>query len=211
MPLQIAVPIVKPKGVAEIEKAMRSHNISFSERGTKTEKTIKPGEFGAFITAYKNVVKHNIVECEAENGDASELKAMLLEMDLWQTQSREEKRSLRMASATKGNAMELFVVAFQEIPDGSTEFLTVNYTKTISVEERARYADAGAGTQCLKALCSFGIWNLVNHVQDEKARESERGMIRKLKQEQMAKYLLAAAYKPALEADGIVLDIVDEA
>lgn len=204
------MPIVKPKGIEQIEEQMRKHNVNFSKRGTKVERTLKPGTFPRFIEQYKRVVQKKIDAVKSHGDDASQLEEMLLDMDSWEFTSSEERRSLKMASAKRGNEMVLYVVAFSENADDSYNFLSVDYTRGIAVDERERYADAGAGTKALKAICTLGIWNLVNHCQDEAARAEEEEMIRKLKQEQVAKYFLAAAYKPALERDGVILEIVDE-
>merc|ERR1711933_219285 len=112
-----------------------------------------------------------------------------------------------MKSVHRGTTMILYVIAFQERADQSVDFLSVNYTKAIGVGVRERNSDAGTATKVMKGLCSFGIWNLVNHMQDESSHAEEMAMVQALQREQVAKYLLAMAYQSALARDGIILEI----
>merc|ERR1712008_206943 len=91
---------------------------------------------------------------------------------------------------------------------GSLAFSICTFTLIMSTS--ARNSDDGTTTQVMKAICSAGIWNLVNKMGDDADDAAEQEMVRTLQREQVAKYLLAVAYKTALARDGIILEIEDE-
>ena len=206
--MKITVPVVVPQGLEKIRRMMDEHNISFSEKGKRNYWRIKKDKFESFIEVQKKMTQKQIDAVMKEGGDASELRKTLDEMDTWAMSLQHESKALHMASALKGNTMCLYTKAFVENDDGSIDFLSIDYEKSLSVEARHRHADSSGLVQFAKGICTLGIWNIVDACQDGRAETQETEMINLLKQEQIAKYLLAAAFAPALEKDGVIVKFV---
>merc|ERR1712173_352317 len=98
-------------------------------------------------------------------------------------QASEKKSDISMSSTKRGNTVHIIVDAFQHDESSDTyKFMSVNLQRTVEIGEGRRYSSAGGGTKALKAICSLGIWNLVNHCQDEAAKE-EGELAKKLQDE----------------------------
>ena len=98
------------------------------------------------------------------------------------------------------------MVAFNEREDGHVDLLQIKYTKALGVKEGVRWANESWGTSTAKFLCTLGVWNLMDKLQDGKTEQEEKEMICKLQQEHVAKFLLCRAFHSSLERDGVIVE-----
>lgn len=201
-----------PKEADEIKELLAEHSVVFKEEVEVTNRKINAGQFPDFIEVYKRIIHKAISDIKATTGhkkeDYIELDNLLLDMDTWVFGPSYAKQKLKMCATKRGNSLVFDVMVYAEQPDASYAFKTLKFTKDLSIQERTRHGDSGAGTKTLKAICSLGIWNLVNHIQDEGAQVAEEEMIKKLQNEDIAKYFLAQSCAPTLQREGISINFV---
>eukprot|EP00933_Yihiella_yeosuensis_P006276 TRINITY_DN110979_c0_g1_i1.p1 TRINITY_DN110979_c0_g1~~TRINITY_DN110979_c0_g1_i1.p1 ORF type:complete len:326 (-),score=65.53 TRINITY_DN110979_c0_g1_i1:64-1041(-) len=237
--LRILIPIVKPMGWEEVQPLMKGKSVTFDERGLKETMTVRTSKWQSFVDRQKAKVQKEIqsyrsdfapsatTKTEDRNAernessygrgnsveDIAELEQLLERMEDWKDLQRYSGKSISMASTRRGNEMKIYVMAFAEREDGmGVDFMRLHYKKSVEVKNPCvPVQEEKSMGSTLRSLFPF----LRSPSQGQaatsakKQAEIEERWIQLLQRPEVAKFIIALAFKSALENDGITFQFCE--
>merc|ERR1719265_2317109 len=132
--------------------------------------------------------------------DLTELEHLVDRIADWKDLSLYCGKSISMATTSRGNEMKIFVMAFAEREDGGgIDFMRVSYSKVVEVRPDA-LLPAGNMKQIGRSLTAVMPFLAPNFSKNE---EQDQQWVQLMQRPDIAKFIIALAFKDALEDDGI--------